>query len=97
MERGVADVAIRLLPHLEKPVRRVAGVGIVGKEAALQRKWSVRQRIEILYARIRIGLFEGLGEFRCGAGGQQVQIAGVQRGLDCRQQGRRACPEGRSS
>jgi len=39
---GILDVAIRLLPHLEEPVRRITGVGIVGKVRPLQWEWSVR-------------------------------------------------------
>src|SRR5260370_11447123 len=35
--RGVLDAAIRLLPHLEEPVRGIAGVGIVGQICSLKR------------------------------------------------------------
>src|SRR4029077_12285725 len=54
LPRGVGDVAIGLLPHLEQTVRGVPCVGIVGKVRALQRKWSVPECIEILYSRIEI-------------------------------------------
>jgi len=34
---GIADIAIRLLPHLKEPVGGVAGVGIVGQTCSRKR------------------------------------------------------------
>src|SRR6267154_1702276 len=79
--RGVLDAAIRLLPHLEEPVRGVTSVGIVGQTCSRKRERPVRQIIEIVYSRIEIGELGSL----CGPrrpGGQQVEIAVLQRRLD---------------
>lgn len=82
--RGIADIAIGLLPHLVEPVRGVAGVGIVGEICSLKRERPVREIIEILNSRIEIGKLSRL----CGArrtSGQEVEIAEFQGRLDCRQ------------
>ena len=79
--RGVLDAAIRLLPHLVEPVRRITRVGIVGKIRARKRERSVGQVIEVIYARIKIWKLRSLR--RPGRpSSQQRQIARFERWLD---------------
>jgi hypothetical protein len=75
--RGVADAAIRLLPHLKETVRAVARVGIVGQTCSCERERAVRQAIEIVDAGIGIRDFCGLRD-PGGARGQEVQIGCLQ-------------------
>jgi len=58
----VLDAAIRLLPHLEKPVGGITRVGIVGETFPFKRERPVRERIEIIDPCVWIGLDERLGE-----------------------------------
>jgi hypothetical protein len=81
----IGDVAIRLLPRLVKPMRRVAGVGIVGQIRTGQLKRPVRQAGVVGDT----GIGPARPSLAGGAGGEQEQIIGLQRRLDCRQLGLR--------
>src|SRR5215470_13948924 len=73
--RGIANVAVRLLPHFKQTVRRVARVGIIGKVRALEREWTVGKCIEIGNAGIGIGLKKSLWKAARSAGSQKIFVA----------------------
>ena len=79
---GVADAAVRLLPHLIEPMGGIPGVGIVGEVGTGQLKRPVRQRGIVGDARIGRPARDG----RTGrTGGEQEEIARFQGRLDYRQ------------
>ena len=78
--RGVADAAVRLLPHLIEPVRGVPDIGIVRKVGTGQLERPVRQSRAVDDARIGPGRAGGTGSSRC----EQEQVARFQGRLDYR-------------